>query len=44
MKNNTSPGADGLTAEFYKFFWKDIHIPLIKSIKYAFQTEKLSDY
>ena len=24
MKNNKSPGQDGLTAEFYKVFWHDI--------------------
>jgi hypothetical protein len=24
MKNSKSPGSDGFTAEFYKFFWKDI--------------------
>ena len=24
MKSNKSPGSDGFTAEFYKFFWKDL--------------------
>ena len=24
MKNNKSPGLDGLSAEFYKLFWNDI--------------------
>jgi hypothetical protein len=26
MKNNTSPGSDRYTVEFFKFFWKDIGI------------------
>jgi hypothetical protein len=25
MKNGKSPGMDGFTTEFYKFFWKDIN-------------------
>ena len=24
MKNNKSPGQDGFTVEFYRFFWEDI--------------------
>lgn len=24
MKNNKSPGSDGYSAEFFKFFWKNI--------------------
>ena len=28
MKNNKTPGPDGFTSEFYKFFWKDIGISL----------------
>ena len=24
LKNNKAPGYDGLTTEFYKFFWIDI--------------------
>jgi hypothetical protein len=26
MKNDKSPGMDGFTTEFYKFFWKDINL------------------
>ena len=36
MKNNKSPGSDGLTAEFYKMFWKDIHQYLINSLNFSF--------
>jgi hypothetical protein len=31
MKNGKSPGMDGFTTEFYKFFWKDINPFLIRS-------------
>ena len=30
MNNVNSPGIDGFTVEFYKFFWNDIKIPLVK--------------
>lgn len=37
MKNNKSPGQDGLTAEFYKMFWNDLkyiyYASLLKSIE-----------
>ena len=42
MKNNKSPGSDGFTVEFYKFFWKDIGDFLVRSINYAFESGKLS--
>ena len=35
MCNNKSPGNDGLTAEFYKFFWADLKDPLFDSYKYS---------
>ena len=41
-QNNKSPGSDGLPAEFYKMFWQDIKLPLINSIKHAYQTGLLS--
>ena len=42
MKNNKSPGSDGFTAEFYKFFWLEIHPYLLRSIRYAFDHGELS--
>ena len=35
FKNNKTPGTDGLTAEFYIFFWQDIKHVLLASISYA---------
>ena len=26
FKNEKSPGTDGLQAEFYKHFWKELHV------------------
>ena len=31
MQYDKSPGLDGLPAEFYKFFWKDIQKYLLNS-------------
>ena len=42
FKNNKTPGTDGLTAEFYKFFWQDIKHVLLASINYALTYGKLS--
>lgn len=35
MKNSKSPGYDGYTVEFYKFFWNDIKEFLIRSFNYS---------
>ncbi|CAG2188988.1 unnamed protein product [Mytilus edulis] len=40
MKNSKSPGIDGFTVEFYKFFWNDIKIPLFTTHKMADQVIK----
>ena len=37
MKNNKSPGVDGYTAEFYKFFWNDLKFYLLNSFNYSFK-------
>lgn len=35
FKPNKSPGSDGLTAEFYKTFWRDIGPKLVDSFNYC---------
>ena len=42
MKNGKSPGIDGFTEEFYKFFWNDLGTFLIKSFNYSFEMKTLS--
>jgi len=42
MDSDKTPVTDGLPAEFYKVFWKDISALLISSFNYAFETGYLS--
>ena len=42
MKNGKSPGTDGYTAEFYKFFWRDLGDILLDSLNEAFTIGHLS--
>lgn len=42
MNNNKSPGLDGFTAEFCKFFWRDLGVFLVRSLNYAYTTQNLS--
>ena len=42
LANNKSPGSDGLTTNFYKFFWTHVQKPVCDSIIYGVQNGKLS--
>ena len=42
MQNEKTPGSDGFTAEFFKFFWRDIGVFLLRSLNYAFENGELS--
>ena len=42
FKNGKTPGTDGLTAEFYKFFWSDIKRYLLDSINFALENGIMS--
>ena len=42
FKNDKTPGTDGLSAEFCKFFWPEVCTEMIGSFNYAFQSGALS--
>ena len=42
LKNNKSPGPDGFSAEFFKFFWPDMKHFLYRSIKEGCEKGELS--
>ena len=42
METGKTPGSDGLSAEFYKVFWKDISKPLIRALNFSYDTGCLS--
>ena len=42
MKNNKSPGSDGFSVEFFKFFWCDLGVFLTRSINYGYRIGTLS--
>ena len=43
MKNQKSPGSDGITTEFYKLFWNEIKEHFLKSINFSFQKQELTE-
>ena len=42
MKNGKSPGQDGFTVEFLKFFWIDISSFVLRSLNYGYRIGNLS--
>ena len=41
MKNNKTPGNNGLTKEFYEIFWDELKTSLMESVNQAFHTKIL---
>ena len=44
MKNKKSPGSDGFTVEFYKFFWRDLGVFVYRSLNEAYLTEQMTPF
>ena len=42
MKNEKTPGLDGFTVEFFKFFWRDLGTYMFRSINHAINVGELS--
>ena len=42
MKNNKTPGNDGLSKEFYKTFWDELKTPLMESVNKTFHPNTLN--
>ena len=42
MSNNKSPGSDGFTAEFFKFFWSQLGVFVVRSLNEGFDKKEMS--
>ena len=42
LKNNKTPGCDGLPVEFYKFFWNKVKCLILDSFHWSFKNKQLS--
>ena len=42
MKNDKSPGLDGFTVEFFKFFWLDLGNFILRSLNFGYNNGNLS--
>lgn len=42
MKNDKSPGLDGYTVEFFKFFWEDLKMFILRPLNYGYRQGLLS--
>ena len=42
MDSGKSTSSDGLSSEFYKVFWDDINLDVVKSINYSFEKRQTS--
>ena len=43
-KNVKSPGSDGFTVDFYRFFWKDIGAFVFWSLYFSYETGHFSQF
>jgi hypothetical protein len=43
MKTDKSPGSDGVTVEFFKFFWADLGHFIVKAINYSYNVGEMSN-
>ena len=41
-KNDKSPGSDGFTIEFFKFFWIDLGLFVLRHINYSYECSEMS--